>query len=1061
MVVGFALACGGADEGTPEGPAPSRVVAEGEERPETCPEQAPAPDALPHVDEQHRQLAYWLGRTPDADEVLLSPVGVQAHAAALLEGDDPPLQPPLARALDAEALDAQLTERLDYLRGKFEREEYVDEEGTAVPTAWLDRPATFALRPELRVATQDLPLRCAPRAEGYYTPSRDLAFDRNNCSTVRAQEPIEVLGRWGEMFLARTGYALGWVPADAPLSPAVPEAMRRAFVEGPRVRVLADATMAGAAVPRGATLPLVTPDDATGSVYVGTEAGVLATPPGTATAPLIRPLTREAVLEEAFALLDTPYGWGGREGGRDCSRFLLDVFGSFGLPLPRHSGRQAMAGTFALDVAEVPSAQKQLLLDAAWRRGVVLLHFPGHIMLYLGRSDEGRPYAIHSFSEYVQPCEGLQTEDGAPLETLRRVDRVAVSDLSLGEGSSRRDFLSRVTRIVVLGHSPGPELQGAAQVRPPAPVAPPTPEAACDDTVDAAIFRTPHRENASAPMRVIVTTTEDPGPVELALFDADNERVPAVLHRTGGPPFGYWVEVERPSAGRWTAMLADGPRVVACERFVVARHPPEIEAHPGSFAEEGAPAWVPAWSWERDTENLFAAFVEQLFREPALPEGQDTVWHGLQVLLDDPERNLLFNHLQQNEEEALDLVPDCADLPYFLRAYFAWKLRLPFGWRQCRRGREGRPPECAEQATTNLMPVQGPSDVQAFRQLVRVLKQNVHSSTQRTVPRTDSSDVYPVPLTRQALRPGTVFADPYGHIIVVAAWLPQTLDSYGMLIGADAQPDGTIGRRRFWRGSFLFTPETTEAGAGFKAWRPLVYDRREQAITLLTNDELRGTRVHTPYAETQYEGSLDDFYDRVDALINPRPLDADVVQTSLVDALEEGVTRRVSSVDNGEAFMRERGYRTVEMPEGAAIFQTEGPWEDYSTPSRDMRLLISIDAVLRFPEQVGRNPERYGLRAGEVDVEARRAALREMLRARSFQYTRSDGSTVTLTLQDVADRKTDFEMAYNPNDCVEIRWAAPEGGDERATCRRHAPRGQRQRMASLREWFSSRQRPAR
>ena len=272
---------------------------------------------------------------------------------------------------------------------------------------------------------------------------------------------------------------------------------------------------------------------------------------------------------------------------------------------------------------------------------------------------------------------------------------------------------------------------------------------------------------------------------------------------------------------------------------------------------------------------------------------------------------------------------------------------------------------------------------------------------------------------------------------------------------------GSWVRHPFWRGSFLFTPETTEAGAGFKAWRPLVYDRREQAITLLTNDELRGTRVHTPYAETQYEGSLDDFYDRVDALINPRPLDADVVQTSLVDALEEGVTRRVSSVDNGEAFMRERGYRTVEMPEGAAIFQTEGPWEDYSTPSRDMRLLISIDAVLRFPEQVGRNPERYGLREGEVDVEARRAALREMLRARSFQYTRSDGSTVTLTLQDVADRKADFEMAYNPNDCVEIRWAAPEGSDERATCRRHAPRAQRQRMASLREWFSSRQRPAR
>ena len=49
-------------------------------------------------------------------------------------------------------------------------------------------------------------------------------------------------------------------------------------------------------------------------------------------------------------------------------------------------------------------------------------------------------------------------------------------------------------------------------------------------------------------------------------------------------------------------------------------------------------------------------------------------------------------------------------------------------------------------------------------------------------------------------------------------------------VGADAQPDGTIGRRRFWRGSFLFTPDTTDVGAGFKRFRPLVYDRQTFAI---------------------------------------------------------------------------------------------------------------------------------------------------------------------------------------------------------------------------------------
>ena len=40
------------------------------------------------------------------------------------------------------------------------------------------------------------------------------------------------------------------------------------------------------------------------------------------------------------------------------------------------------------------------------------------------------------------------------------------------------------------------------------------------------------------------------------------------------------------------------------------------------------------------------------------------------------------------------LRPDCADLPYFLRAYFAFKMGLPFGFSKCTRGGGGRAPSC-------------------------------------------------------------------------------------------------------------------------------------------------------------------------------------------------------------------------------------------------------------------------------------------------------------------------------------------------------------------------------
>ena len=56
-------------------------------------------------------------------------------------------------------------------------------------------------------------------------------------------------------------------------------------------------------------------------------------------------------------------------------------------------------------------------------------------------------------------------------------------------------------------------------------------------------------------------------------------------------------------------------------------------------------------------------------------------------MLRDRSRNFLFNHLGLREDE-LNIVyrPDCADLPYFLRAYFAFKMGLPFGYSICSRG---------------------------------------------------------------------------------------------------------------------------------------------------------------------------------------------------------------------------------------------------------------------------------------------------------------------------------------------------------------------------------------
>jgi hypothetical protein len=185
--------------------------------------------------------------------------------------------------------------------------------------------------------------------------------------------------------------------------------------------------------------------------------------------------------------------------------------------------------------------------------------------------------------------------------------------------------------------------------------------------------------------------------------------------------------------------------------------------------------------------------------------------------------------------------------------------------------------------------------------------------------------------------------------------------------------------------------------------------------------------------------------------------------TEAITSLEEQVKTRVTSVENGRKFQNS-GKGDAAMPDGAAIFETTGPWEDFSTPSRDLRLLIAIDVVRGFPERVARRPERYAMPSGKSveDVKAElQNVLASQLAARKFTYPRSDGSAWTLSLKDVLDRIAALEMAYNPNDCVELRWGASEGSDEASTCKRFAPRAQRAKMTEYRAWFNERRRPPR
>ncbi len=573
---------------------------------------------------------------------------------------------------------------------------------------------------------------------------------------------------------------------------------------------------------------------------------------------------------------------------------------------------------------------------------------------------------------------------------------------------------------------------------------------ACPESTEVVIWAAPRVPIVEQPLRVLaIARTGPPGAV--AITGPDGKRMDVEVVSRGGPPWSLAATVGTPGRGAYRIEVRREGTLLGCRLVDVAA------------AGERRPAARGPAGWDATTEALYSAWIEALFDTP--PE-EPLSLPALHEVLRDPERNFLHDYLGLGEDEAgpraLTLTPDCADLPYVLRAYFGWKLGLPVGYRPCSRGSASAAPRCGGLTIVDGQ-ASGGDPIAHFRQVVRRLADGVHSGSARTALDDDATDFYPVALTREALRPGVVFADPYGHTLLLVKWVPQTSDHSGLLLAVDAQPDNSVARKRFWEGTFLFASNTPSAGPGFKAFRPLLRDGPTQALRVLLNSNLAGDPRFAPFSDAQASLSADAFYARMSALINPHGLAPVRAYEDTLDALVEQIETRVGSVDNGERHMRATGGAVVPMPEGARIFETIGPWEDYATPSRDLRLLIAMDVLTALPERVARYPDLYVLDGRPpADVRAELEGLHaRRIRERTVTYTRSDGSPWQLTVGDLLDRRAALEMAYNPNDCVEIRWGAPEGTPEAAPCRRHAPAVQRARMVEYRPWFHETRRPPR
>lgn len=597
----------------------------------------------------------------------------------------------------------------------------------------------------------------------------------------------------------------------------------------------------------------------------------------------------------------------------------------------------------------------------------------------------------------------------------------------------------------------------------PEPARPPTPAEAgtCPAKDDRAvgILVSPHRPVAGQPVRVLAATLAGEEALALRVEGAASSD----MRFWTGVPAATVTTVTPERAGELQIVVGRGGVGLSCLKVKV-RERATREAPPPA----GSSVWPVLRRWDSGEEALYSAWVRALFHADP---GADLAYTALDQVTRDPERNLLHDAFGWGEDAppqqgGLYMRPDCADTPYFLRAYYAWKRGLPFAFRGCSRGGPGRPPRCGE-ATSNLKAPGGsgpqPGQLGAVQHFLRrTLAWGVHTGNGRVALDDERSDLYPVQLDRRSLRPGTVYADPYGHILVLVELFAGEGGRPGVLYAVDGQPDGSITRKRFWEGNFLWNPDPGLGGSGFKNFRPVAI--REGAAVQLGDAEIATSEDYGDLSREQGSLTAPQFYDRMETIISPGTRDPFLALEEAVAALFEQARVRVTSVANGEAYFKQNPGAVIPMPEGFAVFETTGPWESFSTPARDLRLLIAIDVVRGFSDKVRRQPAVF---AAEQDLEgivARLEQAREALLADPrfrFEYTRSDGSTWTLGLGELVARARALEVAYNPNDCPEHRWGAPAGSAEASTCRRRAPAEQQAKLERYREWFAARKRPAR
>ncbi|MBV9549544.1 MAG: hypothetical protein JO256_07715 [Alphaproteobacteria bacterium] len=406
------------------------------------------------------------------------------------------------------------------------------------------------------------------------------------------------------------------------------------------------------------------------------------------------------------------------------------------------------------------------------------------------------------------------------------------------------------------------------------------------------------------------------------------------------------------------------------------------------------------------------------------------------------------NPFRASDSPDAEFRADCADLPYVLRFYYAWKRGLPFSYvsEVAPRGR-ARDIRYSEAGNTVERRWTVPSGAEALAVLAR-LQDDISSASYRIDPEREAplqQDFYSPALDPRFIRAGTVIYDPNGHLALIFRIEPD-----GRIRYIDAHPDNSLTRGFYDR---RFVRAAPGMGAGFKNWRPqmLLGARRVDgvlfggSVVLAPNQTLPGFSLTQYYGTGQREDRWKagvfrlgdvrmDYYDYIRASLSGGRLTFEPIReiTDMVASNCADLGYRAEAVEAAlEAHLQ---YRPQPERLPFNIYGSDGEWETYSTPSRDARLKTAFvnlrQTAERFITMARSGDPRLLWRGGNLAT-ALLTAYDGAAAGCRVSYIRSDGARITFSYEEARARL--FRLSFDPYACVEHRWGAL--GAEAASCR--------------------------